>query len=112
MLVGHQTWLFNNNPTIISTGTVGGPFEARGSIPNDFDLLHDDTWLKQASFEKAQQVMMEEACQVAIKKSGLDKEQVNFFICGDLFNKITLISFAEKSMDNINIGFFSHFILS
>src|SRR5690625_2057353 len=97
MLVGHQTWLFNNKPTIISTGTVGGPFEARGSIPNDFDLLHDDTWLKQASFEKAQQVMMEEACQVAIKKSGLDKEQVNFFIGGDLINQITPTSLDRKS---------------
>src|SRR5690625_6513788 len=102
MLVGHQTWLFNNKPIIISTGTVGGPFEARGSIPNDFDLLYDDTLLKQASFEKAQQVMMEEACQVAIKKSGLQKEQVNFFIGGDLINQITPTSFADRKSTRLN----------
>jgi len=107
MLVGHQTWLFNNKPIIISTGTVGGPFEARGSIPNDFDLLYDDTLLKQASFEKAQQVMMEEACQVAIKKSGLQKEQVNFFIGGDLINQITPTSFAAKTVDVPYLGLFS-----
>src|SRR5690625_4375893 len=107
MLVGHQTWLFNNKPIIISTGTVGGPFEARGSIPNDFDLLYDDTLLKQASFEKAQQVMMEEACQVAIKKSGLQKEQVNFFIGGDLINQITPSTFAAKTVDVPYLGLFS-----
>ena len=41
MLLGHRTWIFENQPTIISTGTVGGPFEANGRIRNDFDLLHD-----------------------------------------------------------------------
>lgn len=107
MLVGHQTWLFENKPTIISTGTVGGPFEAKGSIPNDFDLLHDDTWLKQNSFEKAQQVMMEEAAQTAVKKSEIEKEQVNFFISGDLINQITPSNFAAKTMDIPYLGLFS-----
>ncbi|WP_425445470.1 hypothetical protein [Virgibacillus ndiopensis] len=31
--------MFKNKPTILSTATVGGPFEANGNIPNDFDLL-------------------------------------------------------------------------
>lgn len=29
MLQGHRTWVFENKPVIISTGVVGGPFEAR-----------------------------------------------------------------------------------
>src|SRR5699024_3604843 len=107
MLVGHQTWIFENKPNIISTGTIGGPLEARGSIPNDFDLVHDDTWLKQTSFEKAQQVMMEEACQIAIKKSEIEKEQVNLFISGDLINQITPSNFAAKTMDIPYLGLFS-----
>ncbi|MEC5425141.1 stage V sporulation protein AD [Virgibacillus sp. C22-A2] len=107
MLVGHQTWTFENRPTIISTGTVGGPFEANGSIPNDFDILHDDMWLQQDSFEKAQQMMMEEACQVAIKKSAIEKEQVQFFISGDLINQITPTSFAAKTMSIPYLGIFS-----
>lgn len=42
MLLGHSTWLFQNKPTIISTGIVGGPFEAQGKIADDFDVLHED----------------------------------------------------------------------
>lgn len=107
MLAGHQTWVFNNAPTIISTGTVGGPFEAKGKIPNDFDILHEDTWLQQDSFEKAHQVMMEEACQEAIKKSNIEKGQVEFFIGGDLINQITPSNFAAKTMELPYLGLFS-----
>jgi len=32
MLQGHRTWVFENKPVIISTGVVGGPFEAKGKI--------------------------------------------------------------------------------
>ena len=107
MLFGHRTWIFENQPTIISTGTVGGPFEANGRIRNDFDLLHDDMWLKEDSFEKAQQLMMEEACQIAIKKSDIQKEQVEFFISGDLINQITPTNFAAGTMGIPYFGLFS-----
>ena len=73
MLMGRSSWQFNNQPVILSTGVVGGPFEAQGKIAKDFDILHEDLWLKQTSFEKAQQMMMEEASQVAVKKANIQK---------------------------------------
>ncbi|WP_088049972.1 stage V sporulation protein AD [Virgibacillus dakarensis] len=107
MLTGHRTWIFENKPVILSTGTVGGPFEANGNIPKDFDLLHDDMWLKQSSFEQAQQMMLEEACQFAIKNSPIDKGQVEFFFSGDLINQITPTSFAAKTMGIPYFGLFN-----
>ncbi|SET28203.1 stage V sporulation protein AD [Oceanobacillus limi] len=107
MLQGHRTWVFENSPVIISSGTVGGPFEANGKIPNDIDILHDDMWLNQASFEKAQQTMMEEACQHAIKNSHIQKEQVSYFISGDLINQITPTSLTAKTIGVPYFGLFS-----
>lgn len=106
MLSGHRTWLFKNEPVIVSTGTVGGPFEARGNIPEDFDLLHEDIWLRQDSFEKAQKVLIEEACQKAMEKGGVQKEQVQFFLGGDLINQITPTSFAAKTFEVPYLGLF------
>ncbi|MGG3892174.1 stage V sporulation protein AD [Metabacillus fastidiosus] len=106
MLNGHRTWLFENEPVIVSAGTVGGPFEARGKIPNDFDLLHDDIWLRQDSFEKAQKVMIEEACQKAMEKGNVQKEQVQFFLGGDLINQITPTTFALKTFGTPYLGLF------
>lgn len=107
MLLGHQTWSFENTPVILSTGVVGGPFEAQGNIVNDFDVLHDDMWIKQTSFEKAQQIMMEEASDIALKKANMETGQVQFFISGDLINQITPSTFAAKTIGIPYFGLFS-----
>src|SRR5690625_1438119 len=107
MRIGHSTCVFNNRPTIIASGVAGGPFEAKGKIANDFDILHEDTWLNQDSFEQAQQLMMEEASQIAVKKANIQKEQVNYFISGDLIYQITPSTFAAKTVGVPYLGLFS-----
>ncbi|RAS75449.1 stage V sporulation protein AD [Priestia endophytica] len=106
MLKGHRTWIFDQKPVIISTGTVGGPFEAEGLLDDDFDLFHSDLWLEQDSYEKAHKVLLEEACQKAIEKANLQKEQIQFFLGGDLINQITPTSFACRTLGAPYIGLF------
>ncbi|KHD85482.1 SpoVAD [Heyndrickxia ginsengihumi] len=106
MLVGHHTWVFEQKPIIVATGTVGGPFEANGAIPNDFDLLHTDLWLGEDSYEKAHRVLFEEACQKAIEKGGIKKEDVQFLLGGDLINQITPTSFASRTIGAPYLGLF------
>lgn len=107
MLQGHQSWIFENKPAILSTGTIGGPFEAKGKIPEAFDILHEDMWLEQDSWEKSQQKMLEEAMQVTLKKSRIEKEKVEFFIGGDLINQMTPTSFAASTSSMPFLGVFS-----
>ncbi|WP_243292468.1 stage V sporulation protein AD [Bacillus sp. FJAT-47783] len=106
MLVGHRTWVFQNKPVIRSTGTVGGPFEANGKIAEDFDLLHEDLWLGEDSYEKAHRVLFEEAYFTALKKAGIQKDRVHFLIAGDLVNQMTPSSFAAKTMSLPYFGVF------
>lgn len=107
MLLGHATWEFSNQPVIISTGVVGGPYEAKGKMADDFDILHEDQWLNEESFEKAQQKLLEEACEIAIKKANIQKEQVQYFISGDLINQMTPSTFAAKTVGVPYLGVFS-----
>ncbi len=90
MLQGHRTWVFENKPVIISTGVVGGPFEAKGKIPEDFDILHEDLWLGQDSYEKAHKILFEEACSRATEKAELRKDDIQFVLAGDLINQLPL----------------------
>ncbi|MDC3412732.1 stage V sporulation protein AD [Aquibacillus sp. 3ASR75-11] len=106
MLTGHRTWLFENKPTIVSTGTIGGPFEGNGNIPDDFDTIHADLYIGQDSFEKAHKILLEEACQKAIEKAGIQKENVQFFLGGDLINQITPTSFAAHTLGSPYLGLF------
>lgn len=106
MLHGHRTWIFNEKPVIISTGTVGGPFEANGAIADDFDLLHSDLWLNQDSYEKAHRVLFEQACERATEKAKLPREKVQFLLGGDLINQITPTSFAARTLGTPYLGLF------
>lgn len=106
MLKGHQTWVFNSKPVIISSAAVGGPFEAKGALADDFDILHEDTWLGQDSFEKAEKKLLEQACELAIDKANMKKEDVQFFLCGDLMNQIISSSFAARTLGIPYLGIF------
>lgn len=106
MLQGHQTWVFENNPTIIGTAAVVGPFEGQGPIANDFDIIHEDLMIGQDSWEKAEKVLVEESSQLAIKNANLTNEQVNFYIGGDLMNQIISNSFAARTLGIPYIGVF------
>ncbi|HEX3029873.1 MAG TPA: stage V sporulation protein AD [Clostridia bacterium] len=98
MLKGTRTWIYESKPVIIGSAAVGGPFEANGNLSSDFDILHDDIWLGQESFEKAEQQLLEEACTTAVNKAGVKKEDVRFFFCGDLINQIIPSSFTARAL--------------
>ena len=98
MLQGHQTWVFNSQPVILASAAVGGPFEAQGTLANDFDILHSDIWLGQDSFEKAERKLLEQACEITIDKAGIKKTDLQFFLCGDLMNQIISSSFAARTL--------------
>jgi stage V sporulation protein AD len=106
MLIGHQSWKFENSPIILGAATVVGPFEGQGPLANDFDIIHGDLMLGQESWEKAEKVLLEEAAKLAIENAGLTKEQVNFFVGGDLMNQIISSSFAARTLAIPYLGVF------
>ena len=106
MLVGHQTWSFQSKPVIKATAAVGGPFEAAGALAEDFDILHDDFWLEQDSFEKAEREFLKQACEIAIAKAGFTKTDIQFFLGGDLLNQIITSSFTARSLGIPFIGLY------
>lgn len=106
MLKGHQSWIFENRPMIRASATVVGPFEGQGPLANDFDIIHGDLMLGQKSWEKAEKTLLEEAAKIAVENAGLTKEQVNFFVGGDLMNQIISSSFAARTLAIPYLGVF------
>jgi stage V sporulation protein AD len=97
MLKGHQSWVFQNKPRILAAATVVGPFEGQGPLAKDFDIIHGDLMLEQDSWEKAERTLLEEASKLAVENAGLTKEQIQFFLAGDLMNQGISSSFAAKT---------------
>jgi stage V sporulation protein AD len=106
MLKGHQSWVFNNKPVIAGTAAVVGPFEGQGPLADDFDMVHGDNLLEQSSWEKAEKTYLEDAAKIAIERTGITKEQIQFHIGGDLMNQITSSSFAARTLTIPYLGVF------
>jgi stage V sporulation protein AD len=107
MLKGHQSWQFDNGAYLLSTGTVAGPFEGKGPLAADFDRVHGDLTLNQDSWEKAEKMLLEEAADLAIQKSGIPKGSINFYVGGDLMNQIISSSFAARTLALPYLGVFA-----
>ncbi|MDI9419313.1 MAG: stage V sporulation protein AD [Firmicutes bacterium] len=106
MKMGTQSWIFTNRPTIIGAAAIGGPREARGPLANDFDLLHDDLLFGEKTFEKAERKLLEEACELAIQKANLQKQDIELFLGGDLSNQIISSTFTGRSLSVPYLGLF------
>ena len=106
MLRGHQSWVFETRPVIVSTAAVVGPFEGQGPLAEDFDRIHGELHLGQESWEKAERALLEEAAQLALEKANVRKEQVHFFVGGDLMNQIISSTFAARTLAIPYIGVF------
>jgi len=106
MRQGHQSWVFANKPVILGSAAIGGPFEAKGPLAKDFDTLHGDLMIGQDSWEKAEKVLLEEACDKAIAKAGLRKEDIHFLLAGDLMNQIISASFSARTLGIPYLGLF------
>ncbi|MBP2001036.1 stage V sporulation protein AD [Paenibacillus shirakamiensis] len=106
MLKGHQSWVFENKPKIISSATVVGPFEGKGPLAEDFDIIHGDLYIGQDSWEKAEKTLIEESAKLAIEHAGLTKEDMSFHFGGDLMNQIISSSFAARTLSIPYLGLF------
>jgi stage V sporulation protein AD len=102
----HRTWIFENQPVILGSAAVGGPFEADGNLAEDFDMLHEDLWLGEDSYEKAHRVLLEESIYKSIEKAKLNKEDIQFMLTGDLINQITPSNFAARTLGTPYLGLF------
>jgi len=106
MRSGERTWLFPTPPVIVAAGTVVGPDEGEGPLASDYDLVHPDMELQQPSWEKAERLLLEQASDIAVSKAGLKKEQIQFYVGGDLLNQIISSTFAARSFGAPYIGVF------
>ncbi len=76
------------------SGVVAGPKEGRGPLSADYDLIKEDLESGEKSFEKAERLMMDEACSIALSKGNFGIRDIDYFMAGDLLNQITIAGFT------------------
>jgi len=91
---GAHTFSIEKPVYLSFTGAIAGPKEGKGPLAPDYDVVKQDLKLGQKSFEKAERMMMKEACDLALSKGNYRPEDLDYFIAGDLLNQITVSGYS------------------
>ena len=104
--LGKQTIKFDNPPTITSTASIVGPKEADGPLASYFDKCLDDEFWGEETWEKAESKIIKETVGLAINKSGIPSQNIDYCFAGDLLNQCISSCFGLREL---NIPFFGIF---
>ena len=94
-----HTIFFDKKPRIIGTGTIAGPKECAGVVGKYVDKSLTDDMYGESTYEKAECKMLSYAISQSIKNAGLQEEDVELLVSGDLLNQIISASFAARDFD-------------
>lgn len=97
--IGGQTVKFTYPPVITGAAAVVGPMEGEGPLREYFDYIYTDNICGQASFEKAERQMVQNACYLALQSIQKVHKDMDFYLSGDLLNQITTSGFSASKMD-------------
>lgn len=91
-----QTIYFRNRPQIISVSTIAGTKECEGIIGRYVETALSDDMFGESTFEKAECKMLSHVIDGAIENAGLQRNEVDMLVSGDLLNQIISASFAAR----------------
>lgn len=96
--IGKQSWLFQNDLFVHSTGTAVGPKEAAGPIGDSFDIKYDDLHCGQKNWELAERKLMEDSIKACLEKVSLTHEDIDLFLAGDLLNQNVTSNYVARGI--------------
>lgn len=105
--IGKRTIQYDQPVAIRSWATVAGRKEARGKLAEHYDFILNHNQFGEKSWEKAEQKMQQYALELALEKAGLQANQLDYFLGGDLLNQIIATSFTARSLGVPYFGLYS-----
>ena len=101
-----RTVFYENPPAICSFASVVGKKEANGPLREYFDVITTDALFGQKSYEKAEAKFQNTAVSKAIEKSGINAEQIDYIMGGDLLNQCISSSYGLRDFGIPFIGLY------
>ena len=98
-MLGKQSIRFEKTPYIIGAASVCGKKEADGPLGGYFDIVNEDPTFGKASWEEGESEMVRQAVNLAIQKSGKNKNDIRYIFAGDLLGQLIASTFGIKDMD-------------
>lgn len=104
--LGKQTIKFDTPPSILETSSIVGPKESQGPLAKYFDTCLNDEFWGEKTWEKAESKIIKEAISLAINKSKIPSDDIDYCFAGDLLNQCISASFGLRSFSIPYFGIF------
>ena len=91
---GKNTLLFDMPISVLGHGSVVGKEEGKGPMAKAFDVIIEDDFYGEKSFEKAESKLQQTAITQALRKANLTIGDIDLIAAGDLLNQCTAQSFG------------------
>jgi len=104
--LGNQTVALQSPPYIAATACVVGKKEGAGPLKAWFDFISDDSYFGEASWEKAESVMLKQCFGIACDKGKIAPSDLQYIFAGDLLNQCVSSSFAMRDSGVAYFGLF------
>ena len=85
--IGKRTLQFAERPFLLSHAAAVGKKEGDGPLGAQFDFVTEDDRMGQKSWELAESELQKTAIDLAVKKAGLQKSDLDVILAGDLLNQ-------------------------
>lgn len=103
---GNYTIVFDDPPSIRASAAIGSKMEAQGPLAESFDILNEDSYFGQSSWEKAESQMQETVINKALEKAKLSNADVECIFAGDLLNQCVGSTYGLRSLGIPFVGLF------
>ena len=103
---GKQSVVFDNNPIITAWASVAGKKEGNGPLRDLFDLVNEDTYFGEKTWEQGEKKLQQLAIQTLMSKAGLELSQIDLVYSGDLLNQCIGSSFSLRNQNIPHLGLY------
>ena len=93
---GRRTVCLTDPPSIIGSASAVGKKEGEGPLGRSFDIISEDAYFGEETWEKAESAMERQAFFKALDKAKLTLSQLDYIFAGDLLNQCTASTFALR----------------
>lgn len=94
--LGKQTVQLPSQPVITAYAAVGGKKEGEGPLKAGFDLISDDSYFGEKTWERAESSMIRQCFSAACDKAKVSPSSLDYILSGDLLNQCVSSAFAVK----------------
>ena len=104
--IGNQTIKFQNPPTISTTYSIVGPKEGEGPLAKYFDIILEDEFWGEKTWEKTESKIVKECVGGCLGKEKVSNSDIDFLLSGDLLNQCVSSSFGIREREIPYLGLF------